>query len=80
MTCTTQVIRVVTDHEPDADCRVEVRADHDDDGRLRVVIEQGPDIIRMSVDHAVSVAVALNELLDEIAPGPEAVARVGGAA
>lgn len=78
MTCTTDVIRVVTDHEPDADCRVEVRADHDDDGRLRVVIEQGQDIIRMSVGHAVSVAVAFNELLDEIAPCDEAVLRDGG--
>lgn len=70
-TTTTNVIREVIDHASDARPLVVVRARDDDDGNELVEICQGTDRVWMSIDHATAVAVALNELLDELEPADQ---------
>ena len=68
---TTNVIREVIDNRSEARPLVVVRTRDDDEGRAIVEISQGTDVVWMSIAHANAVAVALNELLDELEPAGE---------
>ncbi|MCG7349232.1 hypothetical protein [Sphingomonas sp. ACRSK] len=70
-TTTTNVIREVIDHASRNRPFVVVRARDDDEGNELVEICQGTDVVWMSIAHANAVAVALNELLDELEPAAE---------